>query len=656
MKKIDLLMSPQASGGPTTNNWYSIKAAAGVAEIQIYQEIGGWGVTAQQFARDLKALGKLSHINAHIHSPGGDVFEGMAIYNILKGHPAHKVAIIDGLAASMASVIAMAFDEVLMPESSYMMVHKPWGGIVGDANDMRDTADLLDKVEGSLIGAYAKKTGLSDDEIRALLAAETWMTGAEAVEKGFADRTTDAVTLNAQLTSTRNKDWKNMPQMLNKLFNPQANVPAAALPPAVTAPSAPAPAIDASAARLAGINSVFANFQGHNELLIACLSDPACTPEQAKDKLLAKLGQSTTPAMPQNHGHITNGNLVGDSVKAAILARTSLAQAERDNRYNHFTLFELARASLADRGIAVGGLNRMALAGMAFTHSGSDFGSILLDVANKALLMGWEQAEETFDLWTRKGTLTDFKTSNRVGLNELGALREVRPGAEYKYITTGDRSEKIALATYGELMSITRQAIINDDLDVLSRIPMMMGAAARGTIGDLVYAVLTKNAKLSSGKGIFHADHKNIQNGSLSVESLSSARTLMKNQKSASGRALNIRPEFLLVPNELETTATQIIGSASVKGADANSGVINPIKDFVKVIAETRLSDDSVVKSYLTAGAGRDTIEVAYLDGIDLPYIEQQDGFSSDGVVTKVRIDAGVAPMDYRGLVSLTGV
>ena len=118
--------------------WYTIKAASDgtSANISIYEEIGGWGITAQQFSEDLKALGDISHISLHIHSPGGDVFDGIAIYNLLNKHPAKVTVQIDGLAASMASVIAMAGDRIVMPENALMMIHKPWGISGGNANDM----------------------------------------------------------------------------------------------------------------------------------------------------------------------------------------------------------------------------------------------------------------------------------------------------------------------------------------------------------------------------------------------------------------------------------------------------------------------------------------------------------------------------------------
>jgi phage major head subunit gpT-like protein len=285
-----------------------------------------------------------------------------------------------------------------------------------------------------------------------------------------------------------------------------------------------------------------------------------------------------------------------------------------------------------------------------------------LDIAGKSVLTGWEEAPETFQLWTKKGQLSDFKTSSRVGLGEFPSLREVRPGAEYKHITLSDRGEPITLATYGELFSITRQAIINDDLSLLSDIPYKMGQAARATIGDLVYAVLTSPPKMRDGKSLFDASRKNNAAGpgsELSIASLIAGKTAMASQKTqvegGKARTLNIRPAYVLTPVALEDRANQLINSASVPGADVNSGIINPIRGFAKVIGEPRLDDNSATQWYMAAKQGSDTIEVAYLNGIDTPYVEQQNGFTVDGVASKVRIDAGVAPSDFRGLYSAAG-
>jgi HK97 family phage major capsid protein len=176
---------------------YSIKAKANKeAEIFIYEEIGeGWygGVSAKKFAEDLKALGDLSKITLRLNSPGGDVFDGNTIYNILKQHAASVSVYIDGLAASIASVVAMAGDEILIADNALIMVHNPSTFTVGYAEDLRKTADLLDKIGGTIIGVYAKRTKQDESKIKDLMTAETWMNAEEAVQNGFADQIVDAV-------------------------------------------------------------------------------------------------------------------------------------------------------------------------------------------------------------------------------------------------------------------------------------------------------------------------------------------------------------------------------------------------------------------------------------------------------------------------------
>ena len=670
-----MILSPvaMAASATKTNNqsWYSIKAKANdTAEISIYDEIGFWGVSAASFAQDLKDCGNnLKQINLHIHSPGGDVFDGIAIYNLLKNHPANVTVYIDGLAASMASVIAMAGNEVIMPENAMMMIHKPWGIQGGDAEDMRKYADLLDKVENTLIPAYASKTGKTPEELAEMLSEETWLNGKECVEQGFADKLAEPLVAMASIKSRKLEDFENMPKaMKDMLFKPQGNAgknPASQATP--TEQSAPVNTtqtvtVDNTAQvqaelnkRNSDIKAVFAPFgTAHSDLLVECLGDLSITTEQAKDKLLAKLGVGTTPSATAAP-YAGNGNIVGDSVKQSLLARAGIDKDKadaKDNAYNAMTLRELARASLVDRGISVSGHNAMSMVGLAFTHSSSDFGQILIDVAHKSLLKGWETAAENFDQFTSRGTLTDFRAAKRVGLGDFGYLPQVGEGEEYTYGTIGDEGASVALATYGQLFSITRQAILNDDMHLLTKIPEKMGQAARATIAKLVFALLTGNAIAQDGKKLFDASHKNsFDNAALDVTNIDKAIQLMNGFVNARGEPLAIEPEFMLLPTSLYTRAKQILGSASVEGADINSGIINPIRDVVPALKSARLQVADPKSWYLI---NKEAIEVSYLDGIDTPYIEQQNGFTVDGVSTKVRIDAGVNVIDYRGIVKVT--
>ncbi|WP_432652702.1 ClpP-like prohead protease/major capsid protein fusion protein [Providencia manganoxydans] len=658
-------MSKPLASAPD-KSWFQMKATSETsADIYIYDEIGGWGISARRFTEDLISLGNINHINLHIHSPGGEVFEGIAIYNQLKNHNATITVYIDGLAASMASVIAMVGTEIIMPTNAMMMIHKPWGVSWGDANDMRDYADLLDKVENVLIPAYMEKTGKTKEEIEAMLGEETWLTAEECVEHGFANTVIEPVKAMASLSSKRIEEFKSMPNPLkNSLTKPKntiapVNDPAPQPQNSTNTPQPNTADIQAQArqaeqARMNGIKDLFAMFGGkHDDMMMECALDVNCSIEDARNKLLNKLAQEATPTNTVDYGaHIyaNNGNIVGDSVRASLMTRAGYDEAQADNPYNCMTLRELARMSLSDRGVGVASYNPMQMIAMAFTHTTSDFGNILLDVANKSILQGWNEAEETFDLWTKKGQLSDFKVAHRVGMGGFNSLRTVREGAEYKYVTTNDKKETIALATYGELFSISRQAIINDDMSMLTDVPMKLGRAAKATIGDLVYVILTKNEKMQSdSKPLFSADHNNSIKGGMDVATIGNGRTAMRKQKEGS-RTLNIRPAFMLVPTALEIAATQVVGSGSVKGADVNANIINPIRNIAEIITEPRLDDQSDTTWYMASAKGTDTIEVAYLNGVDTPYIDQQEGFTSDGVTTKVRIDAGVAPVDYRGL------
>lgn len=671
------------------NSWYKINARdGGIAEIAIFDEIGGWGITARQFAQELSSYRDLTLIKLYIHSPGGDVFEGMAIYNLIRNHPARVEVEVLGLAASMASVIAMAGDLIIMPENAMMMIHRPWGIQGGDADSMRRYAELLDKVEDTLVSAYTTKTGLTADAIKTMLAAETWLTGAEAVEQGFADQLAQPLQMAASLTSKRIEEFDHMPEQLKNLMaprgqgnNPPPTAPANPAPapaPANNAPATPAnpaPANPAAAdvaaqraqfqqeeqQRRQAVAAVFSPFGNtHAALQQECINDFNIDAAAAKDKLLNALGSNTTPTAPPRpdaHVHAGNGNIVRDGLQNSLSARINLEPLEKDNAYAGMTLREMARAYLVESGVGIASYNgnAMAIVGAAFTHTTGDFGLLLADVARRSMLKGYEEAEETFQRWTAKGTLPDFREMGRVDLTTFPSLRKVQEGAEYKYATIGDRQEKISLATYGELLNISRQAIINDDLSAFTRVPQMMGRAAIRTVGDLVYALLGANPKMRDGKSLFHADHNNLLSAAaLSVGRYDEGKTKMARQKEGNS-VLNIRPAYHIVPVSMERTAKALL-AAEFDPAMAEARVPNPARGLAEVIADARLDEQSTVDSYLAASASQfDTIEVAYLDGNDQPYMEQQQGFTVDGAVFKVRMDAGVAPLSYRTLLKMPG-
>jgi ATP-dependent Clp protease protease subunit len=197
---------------------YSIKAKKKTAEIWIYEDIGdGWmgGVSAKQFAKDVKAIGKVETIQVYMNSPGGVVFDGIAIYNTLKRNAARILMDIDGLAASIASLVVMAGDEIRMAKNAMMMIHDPWTVTGGTAAELREMADTMDKIKDQILGTYVDRTGSDEAMISDLMAAETWMSADEALEHGFADEITEAQKIAAHFDLSK---FKNVPSDLSSKF------------------------------------------------------------------------------------------------------------------------------------------------------------------------------------------------------------------------------------------------------------------------------------------------------------------------------------------------------------------------------------------------------------------------------------------------------
>ena len=644
-------------------SWYEIKAAAkkGRAEIYIFEEIGMWGVTAKRFAADLRALGDISEIDLHINSPGGGVFDGMAIYNVLKNHSADVYTYIDGLAASMGSVIALSGDYISMPANAFMMIHNPAGGAWGEEKDMQKMADILAKIKEGIVSVYVAKTGKTVEEIGALMDAETWMTGVEAKDMGFIDEVTREVAVAASFNLQR---FEKVPGALLGA-QPTPAMPGIATQEGIMPQQQPAPAPDKAvdesalraqvladeAKRRAEIKNVFGKFaEPQAELMNACLDDMTCSADMASRQLLAKLGESShpidkTPRISTARDDIQEHFLA--HAENAIGVRAGLVKPESGNELHGYTLLELARMALSRRGISTGGMDKMSIVASAFTHTSSDFPLLLANNARKAMMKGYDEAKETFQMWTSVGSLPDFKASDRSDLGSFPTLGLVREGAEFKYATLAERREQIALATYGALFAITRQAVINDDLNAFVKIPMKQGAAAKRTVGDLAYGILTANAAMSDSVALFHSTHANLagSGGAINSTTVDAGRAAMGVQTQGNAY-LNIRPAFLLCPIAKEGLAKQTIQSEFELSGSKNLTIPNPVRSIVEVISDARLTSTAW---YLVASPGiNDTVEVAYLDGNPNPTLEQQNGWNVDGVEFKVRIDAGAKALDWR--------
>lgn len=359
---------------------------------------------------------------------------------------------------------------------------------------------------------------------------------------------------------------------------------------------------------------------------------------------------------------VTMGEAESDKFRAAaqdaVLMAAGLPVAEPAagaQELRGHSMVELAREALQREGLKSNFGDNMELARAAI-NSTSTFPAIMSNLANKSVMVGFNEAETTYQIWAGKGSNRDFKEAARVALSEAGNLELVPEGGQFQQDFLGEASARTKVATYGKLFSLTRQAIINDDLGLFSKIATKYGSAAKRLVNKMVYAQLTGNVKMQDNIALFDTKHGNVAGTgeALSVKAIAKAITAMRRQKGITGEAtLNITPKYLVVPPELEVTAYQIVNStAAVDGV--NSGVVNPYKGRFIVVADAELTDPDAW--YLVADASQhDTIEVTYLNGVETPRLETRQGFEVDGIEYKVAFDCGVSALDFRGLYKNAG-
>jgi len=343
-----------------------------------------------------------------------------------------------------------------------------------------------------------------------------------------------------------------------------------------------------------------------------------------------------------------------EAVTNALLHRYSPSLFSLDEparSYRGMTLLELSREFLTSAGVNVRGMSRDEIATRAL-HSTSDFPEILAAVTNKTLRQAYEAYPQTFRPFCRQVQASDFRDIARVQLGEAPQLQKVSESGEFKRGTIGEARERYRVETYGRVVGITRQTIINDDLDAFTRLPAMYGTAIATLESDIVWAIVVSNPTMGDGTALFHATHRNLAatGAMLSTASIGDARAAMARQTGIDKKTvLNIRPSFLLVPVALELAAEQLLAQNIVPAKMAD--VVPQSIRSLAVIAEPRLDGASVNAWFLAASPAQiDTIEYAYLEGQQGAYIETRNGFDVDGVEIKCRLDFGAKAIDWRGL------
>jgi hypothetical protein len=332
---------------------------------------------------------------------------------------------------------------------------------------------------------------------------------------------------------------------------------------------------------------------------------------------------------------------------------------DKGRKYRGLSMLDTARIFLQGRGIRVTDMSKSELAGVALglvsarsalgLHTTSDFANLLADVANKTLRAAYDEAPQTFRPIVTVKTLSDFKQVSRVQLGDAPAFLAIDEHGEFKAGTISDGKETYQLTTYGRKFGITRKALVNDDTDAFSRVPMMFGRKARVLESNLVWAQITSNPTMGDGNALFSAAHGNLATDGdhISVESLGRARASLRQQTSLDGDYLNLSAAYLLVPTGIETKADQFVTVVTPQEA----GKVNPFQNKLQVIAEPRLDANSATAWYLAASTGAiDIIELAYLEGEEGPMVESRVGFDIDGLEIRSRLDVTAKVIDWRGL------
>ena len=539
---------------------YRIRAAAKPserAELTIYGDIGqSWDEAESNDAKTvINALQSLTGpVDVRINSFGGSVADGLAIFNALRRHSDSVTTHIDGVAYSIASLIAMDGSDVRIAANAMLMIHAPWGMAVGNAPEMREMADMLDKHAEAMLASYVRTGGPSSDTIRGWLTdgKDHYFTAAEAVEAGLADSVTDSAPVfeiaaalrgsarEYRLPVAHRRDFPP-PEEATSMADQDPGAPKGAeqivAAHSATVTRAKKEGAKAEADRRSHIDSVFAQFFDADPLnpvtalRSQCMDDLGCDELQARRTLLDYLADRTAdpiispqayapqarqPAAPPGASRHLGGMVqagpdardkLAEGIERSLLVRAGLEPSVEIVRevdasgYRGRSLLRIGEEWLRAAGVDPSRMDDKGIARQLFVrassgpHTGSDFSAILANVATKSAMKGWMEAGTTWQTWCNTGSLPDFKQATIAGLGAFPDLDEIpRSGGPYKHGSMDDAYETAQLVTYGKLFGISREAIINDDLGEFTRVPQKMGMAAGRKINGIVYNVLTQQS------------------------------------------------------------------------------------------------------------------------------------------------------------------
>jgi phage head maturation protease len=371
------------------------------------------------------------------------------------------------------------------------------------------------------------------------------------------------------------------------------------------------------------------------------------------DQMAAK--QAAVPARTQVAAVVTHdeGDKRAACMEAALEARTGLREWDDQSRaYVSSSLLDMAKESVERSGQNLSGMSRSEIASRAM-HSTSDFPLLLSNIARKTLSAAYEAETQTWRPLSRQRNMPDFKPAYELEIAGQIIPEPLLEGGEYKAATVKEQQSSWRIYTYGKKISVSRQLIINDDLDALSRIPAMIGRGMSLFESNQVWALITGNAQTSyDSTALFNAAHNNQGTGVIGEAAISAARKALRNQKDIAENRINLRPKFMIVPAALETSAQKFL--TGVNPTETQN--VNVFANSLGLIVEPRLDDASELIYYVTADPAQiDMVAHGYLQGEQGPQVETVADRDPDGTTIYARLDFGTTLLNHRGFYKSTG-
>jgi ATP-dependent Clp endopeptidase proteolytic subunit ClpP len=695
-----------------------------MTKIMLYGDVGDSWCDPPLDAASIVAQisGSSDTIEVRINSGGGNVVEGLAIFNALQRakDAGRKVDIyIDGLAASMASVIACAGSEIYMAENALIMIHNPWDGCWGDAADLRQHADRLDLLRAQMVDIYVKRTGATAEAITAMMDAETWFDAETALAQGFitgivvATYTVGSIDVSkfgfrkapvhplvaaAAAASNQPPAAAGIPTGEKTMADPAtpaapanpapnatmaaaAAAPPAATPSVVDVNAAVESALAAETARTSGIRALCTKHNIETSVAEAMLGDRKVSLADANAKVLDilaargdGLGIGHSPAVVTQdfrdkwqQGALNNILMrAGQSSLIAAAAKKRGETIDLDpGEFRGMTMVQMATEALQNAGQRLQSRDPAAIIGQAFTARASggifqgtgDFTVLLENALRKTLQAAYATTPDTWSRFCGTGSVTDFRAHRRYLLGSFSTLDSLNEQGEFKNkpIPDGAR-ESITATTKGNIIGISRQAIAGDDLGAFSTLAVAFGRAARLSVEVDVYALLAANPLMSDGFALFASQHNNIGTAAApTVTSFDQARQLMASQRDVSNNeVLDIRPAYWLGPMGVGGAARVVNGSqydpntaGQLQRVNIALGMFEDIIDTPRLTGTTwyAFADKTMAPA----------IEVAFLNGVTEPFLDNTESWRFDGTEWKVRLDYGVAAVNWRSAVRNAG-